>query len=123
MNTLLWVLQIVAGLMYGASGIMKVFLFDKISTDVPSFGALPRRVWTALGIVELICVAGLILPVALAGSAFLVPVAAVTLALESLIFIWVHVRYRETGAIVMSGALGLLMAFLAYGRLVLSPLS
>lgn len=122
MNTVLWVIQTLAGLMYAASGVMKIFLFDKISADVPSFGALPRRGWTALGIVELMCVAGLVMPVVLSGTGFLVPVAAVILALESLVFIWVHVRYRETGAIVMSGALGLFMAFLAYGRLVLSPL-
>ena len=52
MNTLLWVLQIIAALLYGASGIMKIFMFDKISGDVPSFGALPRRAWTALGILD-----------------------------------------------------------------------
>jgi len=38
----LWVLQILTGLLYGASGVMKVFLFDKVSEGVPSFGALPR---------------------------------------------------------------------------------
>jgi xanthosine utilization system XapX-like protein len=45
-----------------------------------------------------------------------------TLAIESLLFIWVHVQYREPPAIIMSGVLGLLMAFLAYGRSVLRPL-
>ena len=34
MNILLWVLQILAALLYGASGVMKVFMFDKISADV-----------------------------------------------------------------------------------------
>ena len=48
MNILLWVLQILAALLYGASGVMKVFMFDKVSADVPSFGALPRKAWTAL---------------------------------------------------------------------------
>ena len=48
MNILLWVLQILAVLLYGASGVMKVFMFDKVSADVPSFGALPRKAWTAL---------------------------------------------------------------------------
>jgi hypothetical protein len=47
MNILLWVLQVLAALLYGASGVMKVFLFDKISADVPSFGALPREAWRA----------------------------------------------------------------------------
>ena len=54
MNILLWVLQGLAALMYGASGVMKVFMFDKVSADVQSFGALPRQVWTTLGIIELV---------------------------------------------------------------------
>jgi uncharacterized membrane protein YphA (DoxX/SURF4 family) len=43
MNILLWILQILAALLYGSSGVMKVFMFDKISQGVPSFGALPRK--------------------------------------------------------------------------------
>ncbi len=44
MNILLWVLQVLAAIVYGA------FMFDKISEQVPSFGALPRKAWMALGI-------------------------------------------------------------------------
>lgn len=120
---MLWILQGVGALLYGASGVMKVFLFDKVSGDVPSFGALPRQAWTALGMLELACVLGLILPAAFRWRPGLTVVAAAVLALESLVFIWVHVRYREVGSIVMSAALGLLMAFLAYGRLVLKPIA
>ena len=46
MNILLWVLQGLAALLYGASGVMKVFLFEKVSEGVPSFGAMPRGAWT-----------------------------------------------------------------------------
>jgi hypothetical protein len=123
MNILLWVLQVLAALMYGASGIMKIFMFQKISADVPSFGAMPRRVWMALGILELVCVAGLILPSALHWHPRLTVLAATILALESLLFIWVHVKYEEVGSIVMVVVLGLLMAFIAYGRAVLKPIS
>lgn len=119
MNTLLWVLQIMAALMYGASGIMKVFMFDQISGDVPSFGALPREAWTVLGIVELVCVVGLIVPGALHWRSSLTVAAATVLAIESLVFIGVHVKYNEVGSIVMSAILGLLMAFIAYGRFTL----
>jgi hypothetical protein len=49
MNILLWVLQVLAALLYGASGVMKVFIFEKINKGVPSFGALPRGTWMALG--------------------------------------------------------------------------
>jgi len=122
MNILLWVLQILAALLYGSSGVMKVFMFDKVSQDVPSFGALPQEAWTILGIVELVCVAGLIAPAAFHWRPALAVLAATILAVESLVFIWVHVHYRETPAIILSGALGLLMVFIAYGRLVLKPI-
>jgi uncharacterized membrane protein YphA (DoxX/SURF4 family) len=48
MNILLWALQVLAALLYGSSGIMKVFMFDKVSQDVRSFGALPRKAWMIL---------------------------------------------------------------------------
>jgi len=31
MNILLWVLQVLAALLYAASGVMKVFMFEKVS--------------------------------------------------------------------------------------------
>ena len=122
MNTLLWVLQILAALLYASSGVMKIFLFEKISHDVPSFGALPRGAWLALGILELVCVVGLIVPAAFHWRPQLTVLAATVLALESVVFVWVHVKYREMVPLIMSGVLGLLMAFVAYGRMVLSPI-
>lgn len=122
MNALLWVLQVLAALVYGASGVMKLFMFDTISGEVPSFGALPREVWMALGVLELACVVGLIAPSALGWRPRLTVLAATLLAVESLVFIGVHVKYRESASIVMSGVLGLLMAFVAYGRAVLRPI-
>jgi uncharacterized membrane protein YphA (DoxX/SURF4 family) len=123
MNILLWVLQVLAALLYAASGTMKIFMFDKISADVRSFAALPRNVWKALGILELVCVIGLIVPAVLHWRPGLTVVAAAVLALESLVFIWVHVKCREIPSLIMSGVLGLLMAFLAYGRMFLAPIS
>jgi uncharacterized membrane protein YphA (DoxX/SURF4 family) len=120
-NTVLWVLQIFAALLYASSGVMKVFMFDKVSHDVPSFGALPRGVWRGLGVIELVCTVGLVVPAALHWQPALTSVAAAVLAVESLVFIWVHVKYREMGPIVFSGVLGLSMAFVAYGRAFLQP--
>ena len=123
MNILLWVLQGLTALLYAASGIMKVFMFEKISGEVPSFGALPRQAWAALGVLEIVCVLGLIVPSALPWHPSLTVAAAVVLALESLVFIGVHAKYHETGSIVMCIVLGLLMAFMAYGRMVLQPIT
>ncbi len=123
MNVLLWILQGLGAVMYGASGIMKVFMFDRISADVRSFDALPRRVWQGFGVLELACVLGLVLPGVLHRQPALTGVAAALLAGESLVFLWVHARGREVSALVMSAVLGLLMAFVAWGRLAWLPLS
>jgi uncharacterized membrane protein len=122
MNILLWVLQVLAALLYGSSGVMKVFMFEKISQDVPSFGALPRGGWMMLGILELVCTIGLIVPAACHWRPQLTIVAATLLAVESLVFVWVHVKYHEMTPLILSGVLGLLMVFIAYGRMVLRPL-
>ena len=121
MNILLWVLQVLAALLYGSSGVMKVFMFDKISQDVPSFGALPREAWMTLGILELVCTVGLIVPAAFHWQPLLTILAAAVLAVESLVFVGVHVKYHEVTPMILSGVLGLLMAFIAYGRMVLKP--
>jgi uncharacterized membrane protein len=123
MNILLWILQVLAALLYGSSGVMKVFMFDKVTHDVPSFGALPRKAWMALGILELICTVGLIVPAALHWQPSLTVLAAAALAVESVVLVWVHVKYREATPMILSGLLGLFMAFVAYGRLVLMPIS
>src|SRR5215207_8192669 len=103
MTILLWVLQVLAALLYGASGTMKVFLFDKIRGEVPSFGALPREGWMVLGILELVCAVGLIVPAAFHWRPALTVAAATVLAVESLVFIGVHAKYGEITPIIMSG--------------------
>jgi hypothetical protein len=123
MNALLWVLQIVTAMLYASSGVMKVFLFEKVSHDVPSFGALPRGGWMGLGILELICAIGLIIPSAFHWRPQLTVLAAALLAIEALVFIWVHVQYQEVPPIIISGLLGLVMAFIAYGRAILKPIT
>jgi uncharacterized membrane protein len=121
-NLLLWVLQVLGALLYGSSGVMKVFMFDKVSHDVPSFGALPRQAWLILGILELVCTVGLIVPAAFHSQPTLTILAAAILAVESLVFVGVHIKYRELTPMIMSGGLGLLMAFIAYGRMALKPI-
>jgi hypothetical protein len=64
----------------------------------------------------------LIVPSALHWHPILTVLAAAVLAIESLVFIAVHVKYRETGTIVMVVVLGVLMAFIAYGRWAIRPI-
>ncbi len=76
----------------------------------------------ALDILELVCTVGLIVPAALRWHPALAVVAATVLAVESLVFVGVHAKYREMGSIIMCIVLGLLMAFIAYGRMALQPI-
>jgi hypothetical protein len=102
---------------------MKVYMFGQVSEGGPSFGALRREDWKAFGILRLACTDGLIVPAALHWQPALTVVAAAFLTIESLVFVWVHARYREVTPIVLSSVLGLLMAFIVYGRIVLKPIS
>src|ERR1700689_1972023 len=95
MNILLWILQGLAALLYGSSGVMKVFMFEKVCQDVPSFGALPRQAWMILGILELVCTVGLIVPGAIHWQPSLTILAAAVLAVESPVLVWVHAKYHE----------------------------
>ena len=97
-------------------------MFDKVSHDVPSFGALPRGAWMALGILELLCTLGLVFPDALHWRPSLTVVAAALLAVESLVFIAVHIKYRELTPMILSAVLGLVAAFIAYGRAYVQPI-
>jgi hypothetical protein len=123
MNILLWILQVFTALMYGTSGFIKVFMFEKVSKDVPSFAAFPRNAWTALGLLELVCAVGLVAPAAfLDWNPALTVMAAILLALESLVLIRVHAKYRESTSMIVSVMLGLVLAFIAYGRAYLQPI-
>ncbi len=84
---------------------------------------LLREAWKGLGIVELVCTAGLIVPATFHWRPMLTVAAATILAMESLVFIGVHAKYREVMPIIMSAMLGFLTVFIAYGRMVLRPVS
>jgi hypothetical protein len=71
----------------------------------------------------LVCTIGLIVPAAFHWHPALTIAAATILAIESLVFVGVHAKYRETTPIIMSDALGLLMVFIAYGQMILKPIN
>jgi hypothetical protein len=75
-----------------------------------------------LGVLELVCSVGLIVPAALRWQPVLTVVAATILAIESLVFIGVHAKYREIAPIILCSVLGLVMALIAYGRMVLGSI-
>ena len=101
-----------------------VWKFSNSEQAVPSLSALPHGVWLGLSAVELLCALALVLPALSAGIAFLVPVAAIVIAVEMLLFCVLHLvsgdpnHYQMVYWLVVAG----ICAFIAYGRLVMKPL-
>jgi DoxX-like family len=124
MNILLWVLQIALALLSFAGGAYKVFMFDELA-KVPPIAALPQGAWAALGMFEMFCAVLLVVPAATKWTPVLTPLAAAALALESLSLAGLYARYSlalaATNPLVWVVVMGLLAAFVAYGRYSLKP--
>ena len=110
MNLLLWILQAALALLFVAGGSYKVFKFDELATYMR---ALPRSGWRLLGVLEM--VGGVLLVVPATTS-----IAAAVLAVETLGLAALYARYSlkwaATNPMVWAVVMGLLTAFVAYGR-------
>ncbi len=110
MNVLLWVLQVALALLYLAGGSYKTFKFDALANQMR---ALPPGGWRALGVLEMLGAVLLIVPA-------VTPLAAGALALETLALAGLYARYSlklaATNPMVWAVVMGLLSAFVAYGR-------
>ncbi|HEX9243984.1 MAG TPA: hypothetical protein VF875_16185 [Anaeromyxobacter sp.] len=124
MNGLLWVLQAALALLSLAGGAYKVFSFDAVAKE-PFFGALSRGGWGALGVFEMSCAILLIVPAAMKWMPGLTPLAAAALALESLALAVLYARYSleltAANPLVWVVVMGILAAFVAWGRYALRP--
>jgi hypothetical protein len=124
MNVLLWVLQVALALLFLGGGAYKVFMFDELA-KVPAMGALARGGWGALGVFEMLCAVLLVVPAAANWMPVLTPVAAAAVALESLALAGLYARYSleltATNPLVWVVVMGLMAAFVAYGRYALRP--
>lgn len=123
MNILLWVIQGALALLYLSGGAYKVFRFEQLPSHLR---ALSRGGMGALGVLEVSGAILLIVPAATSWMPVLTPLAAAVLALESLALAGISARHSlelaATNPLVWSLTMGLLAAFVAYGRYVLGPL-
>jgi hypothetical protein len=118
MNVLLWVIQIALAVLYLAGGYYKAFKFDSLAGHMR---AISRGGWRALGVLEMVGGVLLILPLAAANlNPILTPVVAAVLALETFALAALYARYSRrvaaTNPMVWAIVMGVLAAFLAYGR-------
>ena len=122
MNILLWVLQVLLAL-HTIMGAVWKFSHSAEQT-MPSLKAIPTGLWQTLGGLELVIALCLILPAFYKPLVVLVPVAAICIAIEMLLFCGLHIASGDStyNAMVYWLVVAAICAFIAYGRLVLRPL-
>src|SRR2546428_6587812 len=117
MSILLWVIQVALAFLYLSGGAYKVFKFDQLANHMR---ALSRGGWRALGVLEMVGAGLLVVPAAAHWMPVLTPLAAAALALETLALAGPYARYSlklaATNPMVWAVVMGLLSAFVAYGR-------
>jgi len=126
MNVLLWILQVALALFSFMGGQYKLFHFSELAR-MPQTAALPRGVWGAIGVFEMLCAILLIVPAAARWVPVLTPLAAAALALEALALAVLFAQYSfaltATNPLWYVVVMGLVAAFVAYGRFTLRPLA
>lgn len=121
MNILLWTLQALLAAHTAIGAGWKLFNSEQ---SVPSLSALPHSVWLVLIPVELICALGLLIPAVAPALGYVVPIAAIVIAVEMLMFAGLHLRSGTEGYGPAYYWLGIAVvcAIVAVGRLALKPL-
>jgi hypothetical protein len=121
MNILLWVLQVLLAL---HTVIGAVWKFSNPEQTVPSLKAIPHGVWVTMIGIELLCSLGLILPAFNKSLAILAAIAAVCIAAEMLLFCGLHIYSGDSNysPMIYWLVVAAVCAFIAYGRLVLTPI-
>ncbi len=122
MNIVLWVFQILLALHTAMGAVWK---FSKTAEEtMPSLKAIPSTVWLGMSVVELICCVLLVLPFLYKPAAPLFPFAAIFIVVEMLAFCGLHLQSGDAnyGPMIYWLVVAAICSFIAYGRMVLSPL-
>ena len=120
MTYALWIIQVLLALLFLFTGGMKLVLpLDQLTGPV----ALPGWFTRFIGVTEVVGALGLILPSLLRIKPWLTPLAALGLVLIMIGAIVVTLIGGMIGPALFSLVVGLLAAFVAYGRWRLAPIS
>ena len=121
MNILLWTLQILIAIHTAIGALWK---FSNPAQSMQSLAAIPNAAWLGLGVIELLCCLGLIVPLLYKPGAILAPLAALVIAASMLLFSLLHWQSGEAndGPLYYWLTVAVLCVFISYGRLVLAPL-
>jgi uncharacterized membrane protein YphA (DoxX/SURF4 family) len=122
MNIALWVVQVLLAAAFGMAGFMKATQpKEKLATNMAWVNDFSPNTVRAIGVLEMLAAIGLLAPLGLNILPWLTPLAAIGLILTMLGAAFTHLRRGETPMIAINAVLGLLAAFVAYGRFDLLP--
>jgi putative oxidoreductase len=118
MNIALWLVQALLALVFLMAGGMKLFLpIDQlVANGMDSIGTTPIWLIRFIGLSEFAGALGLILPAALRIQPRLTPIAAGALAFVMVLAVGTHVMLGEMDKLAAPIVIGLLSAFVAWGR-------
>ena len=120
MNILLWVLQALLALWNLIGGVFTMFNYEQLKSVWA--GDLPKLVWVALSVFQVLFALGLILPGLDQWVKKMIPISAVYLALNALLGCVLFAKYAGFPGCLWGVIPALLLAFVAYGRFSLKPL-
>jgi uncharacterized membrane protein YphA (DoxX/SURF4 family) len=122
MNIVLWILQAALAFLYLSGGAYKFFKFEELATQLDT---LPLALWRVLGVIEVAGALLLIIPAATKWMPTLTPLAAGILAVETLglaaLYASKSLQIAPTNPLIWAAIMGLLVAFVAYGRYAIIP--
>jgi putative oxidoreductase len=122
MDIILWVVQVILALLFVLFGITHATRRESMRERIPWMWALPREGMLVIGVLDILGAIGLILPAVTRIQPWLTPLAALCLAILMVFAIIFHATRRELPNIALNTILGLLAAFVAWGRFVAAPL-
>lgn len=121
MNIALWIVQIVLAVLFLVVGFMKVFQYEQVKQKMPWTQDVSKGLVTFIGIAEILGGIGLLLPAIVSVATWLVPLAALGLAVIMVLAGGLHIKRKENSSIVLNAVLLVLALFVAYGRWFVLP--
>ncbi len=116
MNVFLWVLQ---GLLafHTLAGALWKFSHSPEQT-MPSLAPIPPAAWLVMSIVEILCALALVLPAVQKRLAGMIPIAALVIAAEMLLYSGLHLSsgHRDIGPVVYWLVVAAFCGFVAVAR-------
>ena len=123
MNVFAWVLQVLLALHTIVGAVWK--FKNSAEETMPTLKAIPQGAWLTLSVFEVLCALALVLPAFHKPLGILVPLGALGIAAEMLLFTGLHFASgsREFGPVIYWLVVAALCGFTAYARRVLAPLA